>query len=186
MNDIQTVVLAKVVADKDMKAARAGLLPGVHPVDFTVRFHGVADVKEDYERRATTSIPWLEVTSLIREAYKVSLEALLSKVDAGAAVTREDIVEISENGPLAADFAVNVMRRAMENKDKATGKVKEVVELGKAVDDLLADFSARLPVQKVPGKVLLDVETDLVGVPAGLTADQIAEAIAAPQPRVAV
>lgn len=183
MNSIQTVVVSKVVGDKDAKAARSGVSPGTYPVDFTVRFHGSAKVCDDYERKATTSIPWLEVTSLLREAYRVSLNDLLSKVDAGGSVSREDIVAISESGPLAGDFALKVMREALENKVKATGKIKETVELEAAVDALLADFSAQLPAQKVPGKVMLDVATEVVGIPAGLTATQIAAAVAPAQPQ---
>ena len=121
MDSIQTTVVSKIVADKDAKAARSAILPGTYPVDFTVRFHGSAKVGEDYDRPATTGIPWVEVTSLVREAYKVSLDALLAKLEGGQAVSREDIVAIMESGPAAADFAVNVMREAMDNKKKSTG-----------------------------------------------------------------
>lgn len=185
MSDIQTVVLAKIVSDKDSKAARAGVSHGVHPVDFTVRFHGSMKVGEDYDRPATTSIPWVEVTSLIREAYKVSLESILAKVDRGEKVAREDIVDIMESGPAAGDFAVKVMREALENKVKATGKVKDAVELKRAVDDLLDDFSAKIPRQIVPGPVKLSVEAEVVGVPQGMTAAEIGEALN-PRPAVAI
>lgn len=182
MDSIQTTVVSKIVSDKEAKAARSEITPGIYPVDFTIRYHGGMKVGQDYDRPATTSIPWLEVTSLIREAYRVVLEALLAKLDGGGTVSRGDIVDIMESGPLASDFAVKVIRQALEDKVKATGKLKDVVELEAAVDALLADFSAQLPRQKVPGRVSLDVKADVVGVPQGMTAAEIASALN-PQPQ---
>lgn len=176
MNDIQTTVLARVVGEKDAKAARAGVAPGSHPVDFTVRVHGSMKVGEDYERAATTSIPWLEVTTLYREVFRAAIDELVGKIDEGHAVTRSDLTSMATAGVLTTGVLVDCIRSALEKGSSAVGTIEErVKEVEAGVEKLKKDLVAKTPAQKVPGKVSLDVAVDLVE---GLAAPQVAEEVA--------
>lgn len=178
MNDIQTTVISKIIGEKEGKAARAGVSPGNHAVDFTVRFHGVAKVGEDYERAPTTSIPWLEVTTLYREVFRGAIDDLISKIDGGQAVSRDDLTSMATAGVLTTDVLVDCVRTALQNGVSAVGTVRErVAEVEAGVEALKKDLVSKAPAQKVPGKVSLNVRADLVGVPQGLTADEITAAL---------
>jgi len=178
MNSIQTTVVSKVVAEKEAKAARAEVLPGQYAVDFTVRFHGTAKVGEDYERPATTSIPWLEVTTLYREVFRQAIDGLVAKIDRGVQVTREDLVSMTTAGVLTTDVLVDCIRSALESGSSAVGSVGDRVrEVEAGIDALKKDLVSKTPPQKVPGRVSLSVETELVEVPQGMTTEQIAAAL---------
>lgn len=176
MNDIQTTVLAKVVGEKEAKAARKGVAPGQHPVDFTVRVHGSMKVGEDYERAATTSIPWLEVTTLYREVFRGAIDELVAKIDSGVPVARADLTGMATAGVLTTDVLVDCIRNAIQNGSSAVGTIQDKVqEVEKGVEKLKKDIVAKTPAQKVPGKVSLDVEVDLVD---GVAVRQVAEDVA--------
>lgn len=176
MNDIQTTVLAKVVGDKEAKVARKGVLPGSHPVDFTVRLHGSMKVGEDYERAATTSIPWLEVTTLYREVFRGAIDELIAKIDSGAGVTRADLTGMASAGVLTTNVLVDCIRKALENGSSAVGTIEDKVkEVEAGVEKLKKELVDKAPKQQVPGKVSLDVEVDLVE---GVAVRQVAEDVA--------
>lgn len=181
MNDIQTTVLAKVVGEKEAKEARKGVLPGSHPVDFTVRVHGTMKVGEDYERAATTSIPWLEVTTLYREVFRRAIDELVGKIDSGEGVTRADLTSMATAGVLTTGVLVDCIRSALEKGSSAVGTIEDrVKEVEAGVEKLKKDLVAKTPAQKVPGKVSLDVAVDLVeGVAAGEVAEDVAVGIRA-------
>lgn len=178
MNDIQTTVVAKVIGEKDSKAARAGVAPGKHPVDFTVRFHGTMNVGDDYERAPTTSIPWLEVTTLYREVFRQAIDDLVAKVDRGESVDRGDLTSMATAGVLTTGVLVDCIRTALQNGASAVGTVQDrVKEVEAGIEALKKDLVSKNPPQKVPGKVTLNVEADVVGVPQGMTAAEIGQAI---------
>lgn len=186
MNDVQTTVVSKMVGDKEAKAARASVLPGQYPVDFTVRVHGTMKVGEDYERAPTTSIPWLEVTTLYREVFRGAIDGLLAKIDRGESVSREDLSSMGTAGVLTTDVLVDCIRTALQNGVSAVGTVQDrVKEVEAGVEALKKDIVGKNPPQKVPGKVTLNVETEMVGVPQGMTAAEIGAAINPRQPQVA-
>jgi len=179
MNSIETTVLAKVVGEKEAKAARSQVLPGSYPVDFTVRVHGSMKVGEDYDRPATTSIPWLEVTTLYREVFRRAIDELVSKIDEGSSVTREDLTSMATAGVLTTDVLVDCIKTALDNGSSAVGTIEDrVKEVEMGVERLKKDLVAKAPKQNVPGRVSLSVETDLVGVPQGITAEAVADAVA--------
>ena len=178
MNDIQTTVLAKVVGDKEAKAARGGVLPGEYPVDFTVRVHGTVKVGEDYERPATTSIPWLEVTTLYREVFRRAIDELVAKIDGGSAVTRGDLTSMATAGVLTTDVLVDCIKTALDSGASAVGTIEDrVKEVEAGVEALKKDLVGRTPPQRVPGRVSLSVATDVVAVPQGMTAEEVASAV---------
>lgn len=178
MNDIQTTVVSKMVGEKEAKAARGGVSPGQYPVDFTVRVHGTMKVGEDYERAPTTSIPWLEVTTLYREVFRQAIDELVEKIDEGHAVTRGDLTGMSVAGVLTTEVLVDCIRTALQNGASAVGTVQDrVKEVEAGVEALKKDIVSKNPPQKVPGKVTLNVEADVVGVPQGMTAAEIGQAI---------
>jgi hypothetical protein len=185
MNSIETTVLSKLVGEKEAKAARSSIVPGQYPVDFTVRLHGTLKVGEDYERPATTSIPWLEVTTLYREVFRRAIDELVAKIDSGEGVSRSDLTSMASAGVLTTDVLVDCIRTALENGSSAVGTVEDrVKEVEAGVEALKKDLVSKTPPQKVPGRVSLSVETDVVGVPQGLTAEQIAAALAPQAPQV--
>lgn len=176
MNDVQTTVLAKVVGEKEAKVARKAVLPGEYPVDFTVRLHGSMKVGEDYERAATTSIPWLEVTTLYREVFRGAIDELIAKIDSGAGVTRADLTGMASAGVLTTNVLVDCVRTALENGSSAVGTIKDKVkEVEAGVKKLQKELVDKAPKQQVPGKVSLDVEVDLVE---GVAVRQVAEDVA--------
>jgi len=179
LTDIQKVVLAKVMDSGEVRTARKGVSAGQYDVDFTVRVNGSVKVREDYERAATTSVPWTEVTAMMREGFRVTVEGMIAKMDRGEAVTRGDLVEIMENGPVALGFAVECVRKSLVKGESAVGKVREVVELEDAVKGLLSDISGNLPSQTVPGAVVLDVSVEPV---VAMTRPEISAEINPPLP----
>lgn len=184
MNDTQTTVLSKIVGEKEGKAARKGVAPGSHAVDFTVHLHGSMKVGEDFERAATTSIPWLEVTTLYREVFRGAIDELIGKIDGGMGVTRTDLVGMDTAGVLTTGVLVDCIRKALENGASAVGRIQDKVkEVEAGVEKLKKELVDKAPKQQVPGKVSLDVAVDVVGVPQGMTADQVAAAIGVPQPQ---
>jgi len=178
MNSIQTTVLSKMVGEKEAKAARGEVSPGQYPVDFTVRVHGTMKVSEDYERPATTSIPWLEVTTLYREVFRKAIDSLVAQIDAGGSVTRDDLTSMATAGVLTTDVLVDCIKTALSNGSSAVGTIEDrVKEVEAGIESLKKDIVAKTPPQRVPGRVSLSVEADLVEVPQGFTAGQIAEAL---------
>lgn len=176
MNDIQTVVLAKVIGEKEAKAARANLAPGTYEVDETVHFRGTMKVGEDYERAPTTGIPWLEVTTLYREVVRGAINELLAKIDAGGAVTRDDLASMATAGVLTTDVLVGCIRTMLDKGQSAVGSVQDrVKEVEAGVEALKKDLVSKMPPQKVPGKVTLNVTVDVVE---GVAAPQVAEEVA--------
>jgi hypothetical protein len=141
-------------------------------VDFTVRVQGSVRVGEDYSRDATTSIPWIEVTTMLREGFSVTDQQMIAKMDRGEAVTRQDLVEVMENGPLALEYAINLVRKALERDESGVGKVREKVELEEAAKRLLSETCKRLPPQECQGKVTMEVNVSpvTVGTPAEVAA----------------
>lgn len=187
MDAIQTMVVSKVIGEKEAKAARASIGPGVYPVDHTIRFHGTAKVAEDYERAPTTGIPWLEVTTLYREVVRGAIDELLAKIDAGGAVTRDDLASMATAGVLTTDVLVGCIRTMLEKGESAVGSVQDrVKEVEAGVEALKKDLVSKMPPQKVPGKVTLNVEVDVVEVPRGMTAAAIAEVLSRQPQREAV
>jgi hypothetical protein len=152
LTEIQKIALAKTEFD------RSGVPSGVHNVDFTVRIRGQVKVGNDYDRPATTSVPWLEATTLYREAFKVTVEELIRKVESGETVTREDLVAITEVGPLSSKVLVDCFRKAMTLGESAVSTVKDKVEIDEAICRLKEEIVAPLPRQNVPGRVKVDVE----------------------------
>ena len=152
LTDIQKIALAKTEFD------RSTIPSGTHAVDFTVRVRGQVKVGEDYDRPATTSIPWLEATTLYREAFKVTVEELIAKIDRGESVSREDLVAVTEVGPLSSTVLVDCFRKAMTLGESAVSTVKDKVEIAAAIDQLKQEIVAPLPRQHVPGRVKVEVE----------------------------
>lgn len=181
MNDIQTTVLAKVIGDKEAKAARANVAPGTYPVDYTVHFHGTMKVGEDYERSPTTAIPWLEVTTLYREVFRGAIDELIAKIDRGEDVTRGDLTGMATAGVLTTDVLVDCIRTALQNGSSAVGKIEDrVKEVEAGVEALKKDVVSKMPPQKVPGKVSLSVETEVVeGLAVAAVAEQVAVGVQA-------
>jgi hypothetical protein len=152
LTEIQKIVLAKTEFD------RAGVPSGVHDVDFTIRVRGQVKVGEDYDRPATTSIPWLEATTLYREAFRVTVDELIAKLDRGESVSRDDLVAVTEVGPLSSKVLVDCFRKAMTLGESAVSTVKDKVEIDEAISRLKQEIVAPLPRQNVPGRVKVDVE----------------------------
>jgi hypothetical protein len=175
MNDFEKVVLSKVVSDDDARRARPSVLPGEYSVDFTVRVHGVAKVGEDYDRPATTSVPWLEATALWQEVGLAAFDDLIARFDRGE-VTRDDLTAMKRTGFLATEVLVDCIRKALLAKSSAVGTVSaRVEEVAEGIERVKADLVVPLPRQHVPGRVKLDVLVDDVIV---ASAEKVAEAVA--------
>jgi hypothetical protein len=111
MNDLEKVVLAYAIADKDLKAARAAIKPGEYPVSFTVNVSGILSVAEDTSKVPTVSVPWTAVVAALlhrmgatREHSVQILSEILPSVvgDNGfASVITE--AEVKEIGLIALD-----------------------------------------------------------------------------------
>lgn len=157
LTEIQKIALAKTEFD------RCEIPSGTHEVDFTVRVRGTVRVGNDYDRPATTSVPWLEATTLYREAFRVTVNELVEKVRRGEGVTLEDLTRITEVGPLSSEVLVDCFRKAMLMGDSAVSTVKDKVEITAAIDRLKEEIVAPLPRQKVPGRVKVDVEVTEAG-----------------------
>jgi hypothetical protein len=178
MNDFDKVVLSKVISDDDARRARPSVLPGEYPVDFTVRVHGVAKVGEDYDRPATTSVPWLEATAMWQEVGLAAFDDLIARFDRGE-VTRDDLTAMKRTGFLATEVLVDCIRKALLAKSSAVGTVSaRVEEVSEGIERVKSELVAPLPRQHVPGRVKLDVLVDDFIV---ASAEKVAEAVARTQ-----
>lgn len=162
MNDLQKIVVRKAFSDSQID--RDGICPGVYPVDFTVRFSGNVDVKEDYMRDATVQIPWLEVTSTYREVFKGAISSLIEQVDNGTPVTREDLVSMLNSGACATKVLLDCICDCIQSGKSAVGSIADTVkEVSEGVKSLQEDLSGRMPQQTVKGRVQLNVRSEIVG-----------------------
>jgi hypothetical protein len=82
-------------------------------------------------------------------------------------------------GVLTTDVLVDCIKTALDAGDSAVGTIKDKVEeVDAGVKRLQEDIIAKTPKQRVSGNVSLSVEVETVGVPQGMTAAEVAEAIA--------
>lgn len=175
MNDIQKIALSKVKFDRDSVPS------GEHRVDFTVRVRGTVKVGDDYEKSATTSVPWLESVALWQETLRAAFDSMIAQIDRGEAVTREELEAMKNTGPIATGILVDCIRKAMVSGESAVGTIKDRVEEVKAgIEKVKSDLVSELPLQTAKGHVRVDVSLEDVSeeVGEGLTAKQIAETFA--------
>lgn len=169
MNDIQKIALSKVKFDRE------NVPSGEHGVDFTVRVRGTVKVGEDYEKSATTSVPWLESVALWQETLRAAFDSMIAKMDAGE-LTREEIVAMKDSGPVATAVLVDCIRRAMVAGESAVGKIEAQVEEVKAgIERVKADLVGELPLQTAKGHVKVSVV--LEEVVEGVSLKEVAEAV---------
>jgi len=153
MNDIQMLALSKVKFDRDMIPA------GDHAVDFTVRVKGTVKVGDDYERDATTSIPWLESVALWQETASAAFDSLISRMDKGETITKADLVAMRKTGPLATKVLVDCIRTALVAGESAVGSIADrVTEVKQGVENVKRELVKELPKQSCKGatKVVCD------------------------------
>jgi len=157
MNDIQMLALSKVKFDRDMIPA------GEHSVDFTVRVIGTVKVSEDYERDATTSIPWLESVALWQETATAAFDSLISRMDRGETITRKDLVAMRSTGPLATSVLVDCIRTALVAGDSAVGSVTDrVTEVKLGIEGVKRELVKQLPKQQCKGASKVSCEWQIV------------------------
>ena len=161
MNDVQKIALSKVKFDRD------NVPSGEHCVDFTVRVRGTVKVGEDYEKSATTSVPWLESVALWQETLRGAFDSIISKMDSGE-LTREELVAMKNSGPVATAVLVDCIRQAMIAGTSAVGTISARVE------EVKADLVAELPLQTAKGHVKVNVDLEEVG----MTTREVAEVFA--------
>ena len=161
MNDVQKIALSKVKFDRD------NVPSGEHCVDFTVRVRGTVKVGEDYEKSATTSVPWLESVALWQETLRGAFDSIISKMDSGER-TREELVAMKNSGPVATAVLVDCIRQAMIAGTSAVGTISARVE------EVKADLVAELPLQTAKGHVKVNVDLEEVG----MTTREVAEVFA--------
>jgi len=169
MNDIQKIALSKVKFDRESVPS------GEHCVDFTVRVRGTVKVGEDYEKSATTSVPWLESVALWQETLRAAFDGMIAKMDAGE-LTREEIVAMKNSGPVATAVLVDCIRQAMVAGESAVGKIEARVEEVKAgIERVKADLVSELPPQTAKGHVKVSVV--LEDVESGVSVKEVAGAV---------
>ena len=170
MNDIQKIALSKVKFDRE------NVPSGEHCVDFTVRVRGMVKVGEDYEKSATTSVPWLESVALWQETLRAAFDGMIAKMDAGE-LTRDEIVAMKNSGPVATAVLVDCIRQAMVAGESAVGKIEaRVEEVKQGIERVKADLVSELPLQTAKGHVKVSVV--LEEVVEGVSLKEVAEAVA--------
>lgn len=154
LSSIQKFVLSKVFNSAELKKVRKDLQVGNHHVDFTVRVVGDVTVGEDYERSATTSIPWLESVALLRETTKCAFQSLIDQIDSGKAITKDDLVSMKNTSPVSLSVLVSCIENAILNGKSAIGKVEEsYLEVKDGIEEMKKNLIHKLPLQSCDGKV---------------------------------
>lgn len=157
MNAIEALALSKVKFDRDTVVA------GDHAVDFTVHVKGTVSVSEDYERDATTSVPWLESVALWQETAMAAFDHLIERIDRGEQIGKGDLVAMKATGPIATQVLVDCIRRAMENGDSAVGSVSDrVTEVKNGIEAVKRELVKRLPKQVCKGAAKVSVNIEAV------------------------
>ena len=157
MNDIQMLALSKCKFDRDSIPA------GDHPVDVTVRVTGTVKVGDDYDRDATTSIPWLESVALMQELSNGCWNSLIAKMDAGGTVTRDDLLAMQHTGPYSTRLLVDCIRTALVAGESAVGSVADrVTEVKNGIDKVKADLVKQLPRQNCKGATKVVCEMQII------------------------
>lgn len=138
MKHVETLALAKAIAEKRVKAARAEMTPGSYPVDITVHVRGDVEVGEDGEKASTASL-------LSEDMLVLALRF--------AGVTRERAVEVIST--LAAQALLS-WTGSDEDKKRAKAERTALVDEYDAdgsVREMLAAHKAALPKTRVAGSV---------------------------------
>ena len=157
MNDIQMLALSKVKFDRD------AIPSGDYSVDFTVRVKGTVKVGDDYERDATTSIPWLESVALWQETASAAFDSLIARMDRGETITRKDLVAMRSTGPMATGVLVDCIRTALVAGESAVGSVADrVTEVKQGIDSVKRELVKQLPKQACKGASKVDCEWQIV------------------------
>lgn len=123
MNDIQTIALANLVADKAVKAAKANIGSGCHKIDpFTLTVEGgTVTIGESVEYTPTVHLPLLDV--LVIALHRAGFQ-------------RDGIMQIVEASALDA----------LAEGDKVGDTMKsEIAYVKKEVEGLQSRLSANLP-----------------------------------------
>lgn len=161
LSEIQKLALSKIKVDRDV------IRPGTHPVNFTVHINGTVTVGEDYERAATTNIPWLEASALWAEVSREAFNSLIGKVQSGVQVTVSDLEAMRDSRVLATDVLTDCIRKAMLQGESAVGTIASKVQgMNEAVAEIKRQVVLQLPQQEAKGVVKTSVKVEVVGTPA--------------------
>jgi hypothetical protein len=178
MNDIQKIALSKVKFDRDSVPS------GEHRVDFTVRVCGLVKVGEDYEKSATTSVPWLESVALWQETLRAAFDSMIEQVDRGEKITREELEAMKSTGPIATGILVDCIRKAMVADESAVGTIADrIKEVKDGIERVKEELVSELPLQAAKGHVKVSVVVEEVE--SGVSVKEVAEAVSKSQSVVA-
>lgn len=152
------LALAKAVDAKTSKAARGGISPGNHPVDFSVRITGTLTVREDTSKKATANVLRRSTLALVLHRAGVQREWITANL--GSILTE-------------------VLALDSDAEEELLVRFPEIAAAFRHVDAIVAD----LPPIPVAGAVsaaltLSKAAPDAVFVPAPITADSSAVASA--------
>lgn len=149
MNQINTIALAKAVAEKTTKAAREGLAVGTHEIDMTVRIHGTMTVAEDTSKVPTVSIPMKETLALFIKYSGITAQhatALLTRAMTEALAANDEGEQGTEGKgailaalPILESTMANVVKPMLESlpKTPVKGAVKTKFNITEMVGELV-------------------------------------------------
>lgn len=188
MTPIEILALSRLVKEAEEKLARGQVTEGNYSVNFAVNVSGPIVVEADYEKRPTVSVPWTEAYALLREVAIQGVNDLISRVESGQTITREDLESIKTAGFLSEDIMVSTMSQAFEAKQapKGEGSIMErIPEVEAAVEKVKELIAGRLGMTPSKGRVKTDLKIDQLGkaaVAAAGVATQVQVAASIPAP----
>jgi hypothetical protein len=119
----ETLALAKLVAEKAEKEARAAVKPGVHLIDMTVRVRGTIKVGADFQGKVATRIPWQRLAAvLFSKLNDVTMESVVAEA---LAMTDEQETAVKAS----AEHAIEKLVASTESTQKGRVTASLVSEI---------------------------------------------------------
>ena len=160
MTSIEMLALTRLLNERDEKAVRNQVSPGSYKVDFCVHVAGDMEVKEDYQKRPTVSVPWTEAYTLLRLVALQAVDEMISRVDRGETITRDHLEAIKRAGFLSEDVMVETMERAFDLRNAPRGEgciAERIPEVEAAVEKVKELIAGRLGLTPSKGMVKADL-----------------------------
>ena len=142
LTDVQKAAIEAALRDTDLGDAKGRITAGTHGFDFSLNFKGTLTKGDDYEKKPTTSTPWLTVIALFVRRSGIQRELAMQLIHDAmkeAIETKDDKKKSSllmeETGVAEAKKAYEKEVLAKLKKTKCQGPITSSVLVTEIVEN---------------------------------------------------